>query len=205
MRTALIVVDIQNDFCPGGALAVSRGDEVIPVANALLERFPLSVLTQDWHPARHRSFASTHGVAPYELDRSVDPPGPLWPDHCVQGSFGAGFHPSLHTDRARLIIRKGTDPSVDSYSGFFENDRRTPTGLYAWLAELSVSRVVLAGLAIDYCVLYTALDARRLGLDVEVAEDGVRGVEASPGDTGRAFAAMRAAGCRTVNSTELRP
>ncbi|MCE1196613.1 bifunctional nicotinamidase/pyrazinamidase [bacterium] len=203
MRSALIVIDVQNDFCPGGALAVPRGDEVVPVANRLLAQMPLSVITQDWHPAGHVSFASSRGAAPYSIDAASNPPRMLWPDHCVAGTRGAGFHPLLDTDRARLILRKGTDLNLDSYSAFIENDRRTPTGLAGWLAALGVGSVVLAGLATDYCVKATALDARALGFGVDIVAEGVRGVEASPGDAERALSAMAAAGCRILSLNEV--
>jgi nicotinamidase/pyrazinamidase len=202
MLSALIVIDIQNDFCPGGALAVPYGDEVVPVANRLLARMPLSVITQDWHPKGHVSFASAAGAAPFTLDAASNPPRMLWPDHCVAGTNGAGLHPLLDADRARLILRKGTRPELDSYSAFIENDGKTPTGLAGWLAALGARSVVLVGLATDYCVKATALDARALGLSVDIVAEGVRGVEASPGDTGRALSAMAAAGCRILSLNE---
>ena len=203
MRSALIVVDVQNDFCPGGALAVPRGDEVVPVANRLLAKMPLSVLTQDWHPRGHVSFASSCGAVPYSIDAASSPPRMLWPDHCVAGTEGAGFHPLLDADRARLILRKGTNLGLDSYSAFIENDRRTPTGLGGWLAALGVESIVLVGLATDYCVKFTALDARALGLGVDIVAEGVRGVDASPGDSERALSAMAAAGCRILSLNEV--
>lgn len=204
MTSVLLAIDVQNDFCPGGALAVPGGDAVVPVANRLLERFPLSVLTQDWHPARHSSFASSHGKRPFDLDTDAGIGGHLWPDHCVQGTKGADFHPELATDRASLVLRKGFRRDLDSYSAFFENDRVTPTGLGGWISGIGASRIVVAGLATDYCVLYTILDARRIGLEVDLAADAVKGVEASPGDSARALAAMRAAGCRILESGEIR-
>jgi nicotinamidase/pyrazinamidase len=203
MLSALIVVDVQNDFCPGGALAVPRGDEVVPVANRLLARMPLSVITQDWHPQGHVSFASSRGAAPYTLDAASNPPRILWPDHCVAGTRGADFHPLLDTARARLILRKGTRLDIDSYSAFIENDRKTPTGLAGWLSVLGAASVVIVGLATDYCVKATALDARALGLEVDIVAEGVRGVEASPGDTERALSAMAAAGCRILSLNEV--
>lgn len=203
MNSALIVVDVQNDFCPKGALAVPRGDEVVPIANMLLEKMPVSILTQDWHPCGHISFASSSGKRPYSLDESASPPNILWPDHCVAGSKGADFHPGLRTDLARLILRKGTNPNLDSYSAFFENDGLTPTGLSGWLAALGISSIVVAGLATDYCVKATALDARRLGLAVVVVSEGIRGVEASPGDVEKAVQTMKSAGCRIVALKEI--
>ncbi len=203
MRSALLVVDVQNDFCPGGALAVPAGDAVVPVANRLLRRFPISVLTQDWHPAGHASFASSHarGEAAGHTDLPV--PEHLWPDHCVQGSHGAAFHPGLNADHASLILRKGYHPHLDSYSAFFENDRTTPTGLDGWLRSLGVSRVIVAGLATDYCVISTVIDAVVLGLEVVVAEDGVRGVDIQPGDSVRALRLMRDRGCLVLPEKEI--
>jgi nicotinamidase/pyrazinamidase len=203
MLSALIVIDVQNDFCPGGALAVPRGDEVVPVANRLLKEMPLSVITQDWHPESHVSFASAAGAAPFTLDAASKPPRMLWPDHCVAGSKGAEFHPLLDTDRAKLILRKGTRLDLDSYSAFIENDGKTPTGLAGYLNALGARSVVLVGLATDYCVKATALDARALGLSVDIVAEGVRGVEASPGDSRRALDAMAAAGCRILSLNEV--
>lgn len=203
MLSALIVIDVQNDFCPGGALAVPRGEEVVPVANRLLANMPLSVITQDWHPKGHVSFASSCGAVPYSIDASSSPPRMLWPDHCVAGTPGADFHPLLEQNRARLILRKGTSPDLDSYSAFIENDHLTPTGLGGWLASLNVSSVVLVGLATDYCVKATALDARALGFSVAIVKEGVRGVEASPGDAEKAMAVMAAAGCRMLSLNEV--
>lgn len=203
MLSALIVIDVQNDFCPGGALAVPKGDEVVPVANRLLAEMPLSVITQDWHPEGHVSFASAHGATPYSIDAASSPPRMLWPDHCVAGTRGAGFHPLLDADRARLILRKGTRPDLDSYSAFIENDGKTPTGLAGWLAALGARSVVLVGLATDYCVKATALDARALGFEVDIVAEGVRGVEASPGDSLRALDAMAAAGSRILSLSEV--
>ncbi|MCR4265486.1 bifunctional nicotinamidase/pyrazinamidase [Nitratireductor sp. ZSWI3] len=185
---ALIVIDVQNDFCPGGALAVAEGDEVVPVVNGLIRRFEHVVLTQDWHPAGHSSFASSHpGKAPFE---TVDMPygeQTLWPDHCVQGTRGADFHPGLDWTRAELVIRKGFRSTIDSYSAFFENDRETPTGLAGYLRERGISRVTLAGLATDFCVAYSALDARRQGFAASVVLEGCRAI-----DLGGSLAAMTA-------------
>ncbi|MCE1158319.1 MAG: bifunctional nicotinamidase/pyrazinamidase [Spirochaetia bacterium] len=203
MRRALIVVDLQNDFCPGGALAVPGGDEVVDVANELLAEIPLSVLTQDWHPGGHVSFASSYDRQAYELDDSVDPPRVLWPDHCVAGSPGADFHPALKTERAKLIIRKGFSLNLDSYSAFFENDGITPTGLAGWLSSLGVGSVVVMGLATDYCVKATALDARKLGLEVSIVAEGVRAVNARPGDGDAALKIMEEAGCKIITLREM--
>ena len=174
----LIVVDVQNDFCPGGALAVPRGDEIIPIVNRLAARFRNVVLTQDWHPHGHSSFASSHpGKRPFET--IVMPYGQqiLWPDHCVQSTPGAEFHPALHAPHATLIVRKGFDRAIDSYSAFYENDRKTPTGLVGYLRERGLSRVFFAGLAFDFCVRYSAEDARREGFDAFVVEDACRAID----------------------------
>lgn len=202
---ALILVDIQNDFLPDGALAVPRGDEVIPVANRLQTRFDLLVATQDWHPARHGSFASRHpGRKPGELAELGGLPQVLWPDHCVQGSSGAAFAPGLEMNRVETIFRKGTDPGIDSYSGFFDNGHRKSTGLGDYLKGRGADEIYLLGLATDYCVKFTALDARQLGFRTFLVEDGSRGVELQPGDVARAIEEMREAGVRIVRSGELR-
>jgi nicotinamidase/pyrazinamidase len=174
----LIVVDIQNDFCPGGALAVPRGDEVVPIVNRLAARFRNVVLTQDWHPRNHLSFASSHpGRKPFETMTVAYGQQVLWPDHCVQGTSGAAFHQSLQIPHAGLIVRKGMNRAIDSYSAFYENDRTTPTGLVGYLRERGFGRVFLAGLALDFCVRYSAEDARREGFAVFVIEDGCRGID----------------------------
>ena len=174
----LIVVDVQNDFCPGGALAVPRGDEIVPIVNRLAARFRNVVLTQDWHPAGHFSFASTHpGKKPFETIAAPYGPQVLWPDHCVQGTPGAEFHRALQIPHAALVVRKGMDRTIDSYSTFYENDRTTPTGLIGYLRERGFSRVFLAGLAFDFCVRYSAEDARREGFTVFVVEDACRGID----------------------------
>ena len=203
MRSALIVVDVQNDFCPGGALAVPGGDEVVPIANVLLETIPISILTQDWHPKGHVSFASTTGRPPYSLDESATAPRILWPDHCVAGSTGADFHPGLRTELARLVLRKGANKDLDSYSAFFENDGITPTGLSGWIQAMGIESIVVVGLATDYCVKATALDGRRLGFDVAVVLEGIRGVDASPGDVEKAVDAMKSAGCQMLALKEI--
>lgn len=190
----LLVVDIQNDFCPGGALAVAGGDEIVPVVNRLAARFAHVALTQDWHPAGHRSFASAHaGRAPYESVAFPYGMQTLWPDHCVQGMAGAEFHPALDTTRAELVIRKGFRPQIDSYSAFFENDRTTPTGLAGYLRERGFTRVVLCGLATDFCVAYSAIDARRLGFDTVVLPEACRAIDLG-GSLAAALTAMREAG-----------
>lgn len=203
MESAIIAVDIQNDFCPGGVLAVPEGDSIIPKVNALLAAYSFSVLTQDWHPLLHCSFASSKSLPPFSLDTSVTPPSILWPDHCVAGSKGADFHPSLQTWKARFILRKGVKRTLDSYSAFFENDGVTPTGLAGLLSEVGIKKVIVCGLATDYCVKATALDARRMGFEVIVAEDAVRGIDANPGDIERAKAQMRERGCFFVQTNDL--
>ncbi|HCX97098.1 MAG: bifunctional nicotinamidase/pyrazinamidase [Spirochaetia bacterium] len=203
MESALIVVDIQNDFCPGGVLAVPDGDAIIPAANSLLAAYPISVLTQDWHPLNHCSFASAKSLPPFSLDTSAEPPNVLWPDHCVAGTKGADFHPALQSWKARFIIRKGTRKELDSYSAFFENDGVTPTGLSGLLSSLGIQRVLVCGLATDYCVKATALDARRVGFKVVIVEDAIKGIDTNPGDIDKAKKQMRDAGCMFVQTYEL--
>ncbi|PTW97681.1 bifunctional nicotinamidase/pyrazinamidase [Pararhodobacter aggregans] len=191
---ALIVIDVQNDFCPGGALAVAEGDAVVAPINALLGEFAVRVLTQDWHPADHASFADNHpGAAPFSVTQMPYGPQVLWPRHCVQGTAGSDFHPGLRTDPADLVIRKGFRPEIDSYSAFFENDRTTPTGLEGYLRSRGVTRLTLAGLATDFCVAYSALDAARLGFAVSVRLDACRAIDLD-GSLATALAEMRAAG-----------
>ena len=191
---ALIVIDIQNDFCPGGALAVPGGDQILARVNDLMRSFPAVVLTQDWHPVGHSSFAQSHpGAAPFS---GIDMPyGPqtLWPVHCVQGSAGAEFHPALETHHADLVLRKGFRPGIDSYSAFFENDRTTATGLAGYLRERGFTRLTLVGLALDYCVGWSALDAARLGFEVRVLEGACRAIDLN-GSLAAAREQMRAAG-----------
>lgn len=175
---ALIVIDLQNDFCPGGALAVAGGDEIVSRVNSLLADYPVRVLTQDWHPAGHSSFAESHpGAAPFSVTEMPYGMQVLWPAHCVQGTRGADFHPGLDTGRADLILRKGFRPAIDSYSAFFENDRTTPTGLEGYLRARGVTRLAVAGLALDFCVAWSALDAARLGFDVTVLEGACRAID----------------------------
>lgn len=194
----LLVIDVQNDFCPGGALAVGEGDAVVPVINRLIERFDHVVLTQDWHPAGHSSFASSHpGSAPFETIAMPYGPQTLWPDHCIQGTAGAAFHAKLRTDRAQLVIRKGFRGAIDSYSAFDENDRRTPTGLAGYLRERGLKRVFLAGLATDYCVYYSAVDARREGFEAIVIESGCRAIDLA-GSLAAAWGGMAEAGVQRV-------
>ncbi|WP_430449714.1 bifunctional nicotinamidase/pyrazinamidase [Rhodophyticola sp.] len=191
---ALIVIDVQNDFCPGGALAVPGGDEIVPGINALMAEFQAVILTQDWHPAGHSSFASQHaGQPPYSVVDFPYGPQVLWPDHCLQGSPGAAFHPGLHTDPAQMIIRKGFRPAIDSYSAFFENDHTTPTGLDGALRSRGITHLTMVGLATDFCVNYSAQDAARLGFAVEVRTDLCRAIDLD-GSLGAAEDGMRAAG-----------
>lgn len=200
---ALLVVDVQNDFCPGGKLAVSGGDSVIPLIHKIAPRFEHIILTQDWHPAGHSSFASAHaGKKPFEQVELSYGPQTLWPDHCVQGSRGAEFHPMLQLPRAELILRKGFRPQIDSYSAFFENDRSTPTGLAGYLEERGLTRVFLAGLAYDYCVGYSALDARRLGLQAVVIRDACRAIDFE-GSAAKIEAEFDQAGVMMIESAEF--
>lgn len=201
---ALLLVDIQNDFMPGGTLAVGDGDAVVGVANKLSGLFDLVVATQDWHPARHASFASSHeGRGPGEV---VDLDGMqqvLWPDHCVQNTPGASFHSGLDVAAIDLVVRKGTDARIDSYSAFFDNARMKETGLDGHLRRAGVTDLVVVGVATDYCVLFSALDARDLGYEVTVVTDGVRAVDLMPGDAERAFDRIREAGCVLAGSDEI--
>lgn len=175
---ALIIIDVQNDFCPGGSLAVADGDAVVPVINRMSGAFEHIVLTQDWHPAGHSSFASTHpGLSAFETVEMAYGPQTLWPDHCVQGSAGAAFHPDLDRTRAELVLRKGFRKEIDSYSAFFENDHTTPTGLAGYLRERGLSEVTLVGLATDFCVAYSAIDAVRQGFAATVVLDACRGID----------------------------
>ena len=204
---ALILVDIQNDFLPGGALPVPDGDRVVPVANRVMREFDLVVATQDWHPPDHGSFAANH--AGRQVGEVIDLnglPQILWPVHCVQGTKGAEFAPGLDTSRITKVFQKGTDPAIDSYSGFFDNGHRKSTGLADWLTERLVSSVFVMGLATDYCVKFTALDALgRIGLGTLLIEDGCRGVNVRPGDVERAVEEMKAAGVQACRSDRLPP
>ena len=201
---ALVLVDIQNDFLPGGALAVPRGDEVVPIANRLQPRFGLVVATQDWHPPGHGSFASTRpGRKPGDLAELAGLPQVLWPDHCVQGTAGASFAPALAMNRVEAIVRKGTDPTIDSYSGFFDNGHRKATGLGDYLRGRGATDLYVLGLATDYCVKYTALDAVQLGFRTFLVQDGSRGVELSKGDVAKALDEARKAGVQIVQSGDV--
>ncbi|MGX0975978.1 nicotinamidase/pyrazinamidase [Roseovarius sp. MBR-51] len=194
MTSALIVIDLQNDFCPGGALAVPEGDQIVSGINALMETFGAVILTQDWHPSGHSSFAASHpGKSSYEVIQMPYGPQVLWPDHCVQGSEGAAFHAGLNTTRADLILRKGYNSAIDSYSAFFENDHATPTGLHGYLQTRGITDLTMVGLATDFCVNYSALDAARLGYRVTIRRDLARGIDLD-GSLAAAEAAMAAAG-----------
>jgi len=198
-----LVVDVQNDFCPGGNLAVPRGDEVVPVINALARRFQHVVLTQDWHPSGHQSFASSHsGRKAYETIEVAYGPQILWPDHCVQGARGAEFRSDLDIPHAALVIRKGFRRHIDSYSAFYENDRKTPTGLAGYLRERGLTRIFAAGLALDFCVRYSAEDARREGFDVIVVEDACRGIDVD-GSIKSTLASFASLGIATIKADAL--
>ena len=178
MKTALLVIDVQNDFCPAGALEVAGGDEIVPYINKEMAKYDCVVLTQDWHPKGHSSFATSHeGKNPLELIKMPYGDQVLWPDHCVQGSKGAEFHPDLNIEQANAIIRKGSNPFIDSYSAFFENDRKTPTGLDGYLKSLEIEKINLVGLATDFCVNYSAQDAANLGFKVSVLEKMCRAID----------------------------
>src|SRR5262245_37037443 len=195
---ALIVIDVQNDFCPGGALAVADGHEVVPIINELSHEFEHMILTQDWHPPHHSSFASSHpGKQPFETVQMHYGEQTLWPDHCIQGSGGAAFHPNLSRTRCELILRKGFRVGIDSYSAFYENDRTTPTGLAGYLGERGIRHITLVGLATDYCVAYSALDAVKLGLTTTVRLDATRGIDLG-GSMATMIGKMREAGVKLV-------
>ena len=199
----LIVIDLQNDFCPGGALPVPGGDQVVEPIHRIAPLFAHIVLTQDWHPADHASFATTHpGSQPFDTIDLPYGPQTLWPSHCIQGSAGAQFHPAFNLDRAELILRKGFRRSIDSYSAFFENDRTTPTGLAGYLAERRLTRAFFAGLAYDFCVGYSALDARRLGIPAFVLRDACRAIDLN-GSATATDAQLAAAGVTVLSSSDL--
>ncbi|MFT6025427.1 MAG: nicotinamidase/pyrazinamidase [Ascidiaceihabitans sp.] len=194
MTKALIVIDVQNDFCPRGALGVPGGDEIVDGINALMNDVDAVVLTQDWHPAGHSSFASSHdGKAPYDLTKMPYGDQVLWPDHCIIGSTGARFHTALHRDRADLVIRKGYNPQIDSYSAFFENDKTTPTGLTGYLQNRGITELVMVGLALDFCVNFSAVDAANLGFVVTVKTDLCRAIDMN-GSLDAAMTGMKSAG-----------
>jgi nicotinamidase/pyrazinamidase len=201
---ALLIVDIQNDFLPGGALSVPHGDEVVTVANALIPLFARVIATQDWHPADHGSFASSHpGRKPGEVIDLNGLAQVLWPPHCIQETRGAEFAPGFDTSKIERVFRKGTDPAIDSYSGMYDNAHRRSTGLGEYLKETGVFELYLMGLATDYCVLFTALDARAEGFAVFLVEDGCRGIELHPGDISRAMESMRGKGAIIIRSSDV--
>ena len=197
MTHALLVIDVQNDFCPGGALAVPDGDTIVTGINTLMDDFGAVILTQDWHPAGHSSFAYTHKAAPMSIIDMPYGPQVLWPDHCIQGSTGAQFHADLNTTRAAMIIRKGYNPAIDSYSAFFENDHTTPTGLEGYLRTRAITTLTMVGLATDFCVNFSAVDAAKLGFDVTVRMDLCRAIDFD-GSLDAAVAGMKGAGVVVV-------
>src|SRR5688572_164815 len=201
---ALVLVDLQYDFMPGGALAVAHGDEVVPVAQALMPKFDTVIATQDWHPRDHASFAANHpGKNIGDVIDLDGLPQVLWPVHCVQGTRGAEIHEQLDKKRITAVFRKGIDPTIDSYSGFFDNGHKKATGLGEWVRDRKLTKLFVMGLATDYCVKFTVLDARSLGLDVVLVEDGCRAVNLAAGDGDRAIGAMREAGATLVQSSSI--
>lgn len=200
MSTALIVIDVQKDFCPGGALAVPEGDSIVSDINALMGKAEAVILTQDWHPAGHSSFASSYeGKEPYDVIEMPYGPQVLWPDHCIQGRKGARFHAGLQVDHADLIIRKGYNPLIDSYSAFFENDHKTPTGLEGYLRTRGIEKLTIVGLALDFCVNFSAVDAANLGFNVTVRQDLCRAIDLN-GSLSAAIDGMKAAGVTLENN-----
>ena len=198
-----MIVDVQNDFCPGGALPVREGDKIVPLVNRLQAKFDLVIATQDWHPKNHKSFASNHRKKPGEVTILNGLEQVLWPDHCVQGTVGAEFVSELKTDRINHVFQKGTDPEIDSYSGFYDNGHRKATGLGDFLIKKGIAGVYVVGLATDYCVKYTALDAVRLGFRTHVIVDATRGVNLRPGDVDRSIEEMKRAGGHITKSDEI--
>ncbi len=199
----MLVIDVQNDFCTGGALAVPDGEAVVPVINAMMPAFANIILTQDWHPSEHFSFATSHeGKGPFEIVEAPYGTQTLWPDHCVQGTNGAAFHADLVTEPARGVVRKGINKGIDSYSAFFENDKKTPTGLTGALRELGITRVILAGLATDFCVAYSAIDARTQGFEAIVISDACRAIDLE-GSLAAATGEMEAAGVKFANAADI--
>ena len=201
---ALLLIDIQNDFLPGGALEVNHGDAILPIVNQLIKKFKLVIATQDWHPADHKSFASNHATRKVgDIIKLNGLDQILWPDHCVQGSFGAELSEKLDTSTLTKIFLKGTDPKIDSYSGFFDNGHLKSTGLSDYLKDLNVDKIYISGLATDYCVKYTALDAIQEGFKTWVVVDGTRAVNLHPNDFEKAIKEMEAAGVKTISSEDL--
>jgi len=203
-KTCLIIVDLQVDFCPGGSLEVKNGDDIIPVVNKIQDRFYRVVATQDWHPENHVSFYTSHpGKNPFETINIGNIKQVLWPPHCIKGTSGADFHPKLDTRNVELIIRKGFSKHLDSYSGFFENDRKTPTGLEFYLKGLEINEIYICGLALDVCVFYTAMDGVKLGFKTYVIEDASKGVDIPPGNIENTKRKMRESGIVLIKSKEL--
>ena len=201
---ALIIVDVQNDFCEGGSLEVQNADQIVPIINKLSPQFDKVVATQDWHPAEHRSFASNHDdKQPFDNITLGEQDQTLWPDHCVQGSEGAQFHPDLDLEPVNLIIRKGTNVNIDSYSAFRENDRKTITGLYGYLDRLDVQHVFITGLATDVCVMFTALDASQLGLDTFLIEDATKGIDQPEGSLEKSMQKMKENHVKMLHSSDI--
>ena len=199
LSNALLVIDVQNDFCPKGALAVKEGDAIIHTINAAMHHFNIIVLTQDWHPNDHKSFASSYeNKKPFDTVEMFYGSQILWPDHCIQGSVGARFHPNLNHEKADVIVRKGSNPNVDSYSAFFENDKVTPTGLHGYLKDRDVTDLTLVGLATDYCVAFSAVDAAKLGYSVTVRLDMARAID-NGGSLNSAMDRMSKAGVNLEN------
>jgi len=203
-KNALLIIDIQNDFCPGGALPVPEGDQVITVINSIVKKFYKVIATQDWHPINHVSFARNHpGNKEYEEIEVSGIKQVLWPIHCVPGTKGAEFHPDLIADNFDLILRKGNNPKIDSYSAFRENDKKTITGLNGYLKELDIKQVFICGLALDYCVFYSAMDSKEMGFDTYVILDATRGIDSPPGSIENALNSMRNSGIKIIKSTDI--
>jgi len=203
-NSALIIIDLQNDFCPGGALVVPEGDGIIPLINKLSGKFKRVIATQDWHPTDHMSFAVNHpGKKEFDVIDYNGMKQVLWPEHCVSGTFGAQFHSDLDINNVDLIIRKGRNPEIDSYSAFKENDKKTLTGLEGYLRNLDIRQTYICGLALDYCVLYSALDSRELGFDTYVIIDGTKGIDSPEGNIDKSLAIMKEKGIKIIESNDL--
>tara|TARA_Y100001970_G_scaffold61720_1_gene78800 strand:- start:1138 stop:1764 length:627 start_codon:yes stop_codon:yes gene_type:complete len=201
--TALVLIDIQNDFCPGGALAVDKGDEIVEISNKIQEQFKIKIITQDWHPSTHKSFASNHeGKEPLSTVEMFYGQQVLWPNHCIQGTEGSKFHSKLITDSADLIIRKGFRPEIDSYSAFFENDQKTPTGLDGYLKSRGVNKIYLCGLALDFCVYFSAIDGAELGYNVNVIQDACRAIDLD-GSLEKSLNDMKSKGVKLLSTSDL--
>ena len=201
--TALVLIDIQNDFCPGGALAVDKGDEIVVISNKIQEQFKIKIITQDWHPSTHKSFASNHeGKEPLSTVEMFYGQQVLWPNHCIQGTEGSKFHSKLITDSADLIIRKGFRPEIDSYSAFFENDQKTPTGLDGYLKSRGVNKIYLCGLALDFCVYFSAIDGAELGYNVNVVQDACRAIDLD-GSLEKSLNDMKSKGVKILSTSDL--